>query len=158
MRSKGFTLIEVLIALVIVSVAALALGSFGITTLGSGQVSRERLTAVHLAEQILEHWQNDTNDRAPTIDASCVQSDAMATPAYPVTTVCTPTTGVGISYTIVVDQSVATGPLASDLNNMQAFSTPGGYSNSPNTKIVTVSWSNRGQTRSVFLTHMSTVQ
>lgn len=187
---RGFTLIEILVALVIISVAVLALGGFGISILSSGQVSRERLTAVHLAEQVLEHWQNDTNDRAPVMNASCVQSVATSEPSYPVTTTCSPTTGVGISYTIVVDRSTAQAPLPTSPNfglytnwaatnpsgtnpailanpsnpnsgsfsirNMMNYNLTG--SPTPVVKVVTVTWSNKGKSRSVYLTHLSEVQ
>ncbi|MFQ5518849.1 MAG: prepilin-type N-terminal cleavage/methylation domain-containing protein [Mariprofundus sp.] len=156
--SKGFSLIEILIALFIVAIGVLAVGSFGVATLNTGQVSRERLTAIHLAEQVLEHWQNDANDRAPTIAANCVQSDATAVPSYPVTTTCTPATGTEISFTILVDEALATGPMAGDLNNFSDFAQPAAYSNTPNTKLVTVTWSNKGESRSVYLTHMAIVK
>lgn len=153
----GFTLIEILIALVVISVGALALGSFGITTLSSGQTSRERLTAVHLAEQVLEHWQQDTNDYVPTIASDCTMSTASTAPSYPTSVTCNPATGVGIAYTIATNQSNATGPLSSSLTGMQNFTQPTGYVNTPMTKLVTVSWTRRGKSRTVYLTHLSKV-
>ena len=155
-RSAGFTMIEILVSLTIVSIAVLALGGFGISSMSNGQISRERLTAVHLAEQVLEHWQHDANDRAPLIDTgTCVLTDATSAPAYPVTTTCTPSTGVGISYTLVVYQAQATGPLPSNLSAYQSLPQPTGYLNTPMTRLVTVSWSHKGVTRSIFLTHIA---
>ncbi len=158
-NTHGFTLIEILIALVIVSVGVLALGGFGITTLNSGQVSRERLTAIHLAEQVLEYWQQDANDRLPEVATDCVLTDAAGVVSYPATNSCTPAAGgVGIEYTIAADIVRAIGPLPSDLNSMQNFSQPTGYTNTPEVKLVTVSWSHKGENRSVYLTHVSEVK
>lgn len=156
--ARGFTLIEILIALVIVSVGVLALGGLGITTLDSGQVSRERLTAVHLAEQVLEYWQQDANDRLPSIASDCVLTDAAGAVSYPATNSCTPTSGgVGIEYTIMANIARATGPLPSNLSSMQDFQSVG-YTNTPETKLVKVSWSHKGESRFVYLTHVSEVQ
>jgi len=154
--SAGFTIIEILVTLTIVSVAVLALGGFGLSSMGSGQISRERLTAVHLAEQVLEHWQHDTNDRAPLVNAgTCALTDATAAPSYPVTTTCTPSTGVGIAFTIVVNETQASGPLWNNLSTYQSLTTPTGYLNSPMTRLVTVTWSNKGVSRSIYLTHIA---
>ena len=162
---RGFTLIEILVALVIVSVGVLALGGFGISVMGSGQVSRERLTAVHLAEQVLEFWQNDANDRPPDITVgTCGLTVLGADPAYPVTIACTPDAGIGISYTISVNRSVAQAPLPSAPNN-SFVAIPNNNAGSsvrnmvgtitPWSKVETVTWSNKGNSRSVFLTHMT---
>ncbi|WP_100266565.1 type IV pilus modification PilV family protein [Mariprofundus ferrinatatus] len=155
--SSGFTLIEILIALVVVSIGVMALGSFGITTMSSGQTSRERLTAVHLAEQVLEFWQQDANDRVPSIASDCAMTTMGSVPTYPTSNTCTPATGVGIEYTITTNKTTATGPLASNLSSMQNFIQPTGYANVPQTKLVTVTWARRGQTRSVYLTHLTKV-
>jgi len=162
-RERGFTLIEVLIALVVVTVGVLALSKFTVSIMGSGQVSRERLTAVHLAEQVLEHWQHDASDYAPVIaTADCAPGDAVGAPSYPVTTTCTSGSGVGISYTVTVNESVAIGPMSPGevpiLPNRLTTLTPfkqKGYVNTPKTKVVTVSWSHKGATRSIYLTHLS---
>lgn len=151
---KGFTLIEILIALVVVSVGVLALGDFSVSVMSSGQTSRERLTAVHLAEQVLEHWQHDANDYAPVIAISCGLSDAGSAPAYPVTTVCTSSTGAGTSFTVVVNETQANGPLPASLSTLTAF-TRQGYANTPKTKVVSVAWTRRGVSRQIYLTHLS---
>jgi len=154
----GFTLIEILVTLVIVSVAVLALGNFTISMVGSGQVSRERLAAVHIAEQVLEYWQHDNNDYAPVVSAAdCSLSAAASVPAYPVSVTCTPASGGSSAFTIVNDQVQATGPLASNLSVFQNF-TKQAYNNTPQTKVVTVSWSHRGKTHSIYLTHLSQVK
>jgi len=151
----GFTLIEVLVALVIVSVAVLSLGSFTISTVGSGQVSRERITAVHLAEQVLEFWQHDANDYAPVIAANCnLTSKNGGAPNYPLSVTCTPTTGIGIAYTIQASQVQVSGPLAGNLGAFLNFTGQGVY-NTPQTKLVTVSWANKGKPHTIYLTHLS---
>ncbi len=154
-ETTGFTLIEVLVALVIVSVAVLSLGSFTISTVSTGQVSRERLSAVHLAEQVLEFWQHDTNDNAPVIGAGCALTTG--TPTMPLSVACTPTTGIGISYTVQAAEVQVSGPLPASLSSFQNF-TKQGFNNTPQTKLVTVTWSNKGKSHSIYLTHLSMVK
>lgn len=150
----GFTLIEILIALIIVSVALMSLGSFAISIIDSGQQSRERLSAVHLAEQVLEFWQHDKKDFAPSIDSNCVLVSGTSTSA---SATCTPTTGVSMTYTVVASSTWAKGPLPSNLSKFQRFESKG-LTLKPMTKVVTVSWSHKGAARSVFLTHLTVVQ
>lgn len=151
----GFTLIEILVTLMIVSVAVLSLGNFTIAMVGSGQVSQERLAAVHLAEQVLEYWQHDTNDYAPTISATdCSMSKTSSTPTYPVSITCTPSVGISTHFTIKNNQVQATGPLPGNLSTFQNF-TKQVYKNTPQTKVVMVSWTHRGQTHSIYLTHLT---
>jgi prepilin-type N-terminal cleavage/methylation domain-containing protein len=123
--TAGFTLIEILIALVIVSVAILSLGGFAISIIDNGEMSRERLSAVHLAEQVLEFWQRDTNDYLPIIASDCALTTASSAPSYPVTVTCTPTSGVSIAYTVVASKTQASGPLPSNLSAFQSFTASG---------------------------------
>jgi len=154
-KQTGFTLIEVLVALIIVSVAVLSLGSFTISTVSTGQVSRERLSAVHLAEQVLEFWQHDANDNAPVIGNGCALTTGA--PNMPINVTCTPTTGIGISYTVQAAEVQVSGPLPASLSAFQNFAKQG-YNNTPQTKLVTVSWSNKGKSHSIYLTHLSMVK
>lgn len=55
-RSAGFTLIELMVALVVISVSLLALGAFTLAVLSSDNVARQRTVATQLAEQELEKW------------------------------------------------------------------------------------------------------
>lgn len=55
-EAKGFTLIETLVALLIISISLLALGAFTIAVLSSDNVAVQRSIAVHLAEKKLEQW------------------------------------------------------------------------------------------------------
>jgi len=154
--SRGFTLIEILVTLVIVSVVVLSLGGFTLSMVGSGQVSRERLVAVHLAEQVLEYWQHDTHDNVPTITTSgCSLMAATATPTYPVTVTCTSSSGG--TFTIKSTEAQATGPLPANLLIFKPF-TKQGYTNTPYTKLVTITWSHQGKPHSVYLTHLSEVK
>jgi len=156
--AAGFTLIEILVTLIIVSVAVLSLGNFTLSMVGSGQVSRQRLAAVHLAEQVLEYWQQSTKDYAPTISGTdCSMSATSSAPAYPVSVTCRPTVGVSTPFTIVNNQTQATGPLPGNLTAFQNF-TKQGNNNTPQTKVITVSWTHRGKTHSIYLTHLSQVK
>lgn len=114
--TAGFTLIEILITLVIVSVAILSLGSFAVSIIDSGQQSRERLSAVHLAEQVLEFWQRDANDYVPALAPDCALTPAASAPSYPASSTCTPSTGVAISYTVVASVAAAIAPLPTSPN------------------------------------------
>jgi prepilin-type N-terminal cleavage/methylation domain-containing protein len=167
-HTKGFTLIEILVALTIVSVGVLALGSFSISTLGSGQTSRERLTAVHLAEQFIEEWQQ--TDILPTLDANYCKTTvawtvstaktALPCPVSGTTTTsvatCTPLFGTKLSYTISATESRVCGPPSNGGNAFKFYSATPPNSN-PKTKLVNVSWTRKGKTRAVFLTNLSKV-
>jgi len=174
--SSGFTLIEIMVALVIVSVGVLALGSFGISTLTSGQVSRDRLTAVHLAEQVIEEWQS--TDTLPTLDtgycqtatawasstantvAPCPTTDTVTTS----TADCTPLTGEKITYSITTSESRVCGPQAAGGTAFAFYGTTSVMGSTianatpPRTKVVTISWTQKGVARSVYLTHLSRVE
>jgi len=160
---RGFTLIEIMVSLTIISVAVLSLGGFSIGVIGSGQVDRERLTAVHLAEQVLEFWQNDVNNYAPVIAVNCTFTTTTTLPAYPVSTTCTSSSGVSASFTIKVAILTATAPLPSNPNANN--SNPGAFSvrdmigvtpSIPAIKVATVSWNHKGKVRSVALTGLAT--
>jgi len=162
-HQSGFTLVEVLVAMVIISVAVLSLGGFSLSVVGSGQVNRERLTAIHLAEQTIEFWQHDGNNYAPLVSSSCSFSSAAAAPTYPLSKICTPTSGVSISYTINMDEIRATAPLPTNPNgnnsNNGAFAVRdllGSTAATPQLKAVMVSWSHKGTSRSVYLTTLVT--
>ena len=164
---KGFTLIEILVALVIISVGVLSLGSFSISTLSSGQVSRERLTAIHLAEQILEEWQK--SGALPTLDSTnyCQAPAPWTATTLPTvapcpttktmtvsTSTCTPLAGVKANYTIVVKESPLCGP-SNIAGAPFVFYNGSTAVPNPKTKIITVNWTHSGKSRSVFLTHIS---
>ncbi len=151
---KGFTLIEIMIVLLVTAVALLALGTFSLSVMDSGTQSRERLNAVHLAEQVIEEWQHNSNDYFPTIAADCSMSAGSAVLTAASTSICTPATGVNVSFTIVASVADANAPLPSDLSNFQAM-TAMGLGNTPMVKLVTVSWPHKGSTNSIYLTHLT---
>jgi len=164
---RGFTLIEILVALTIVSVGVLALGSFSISMLGSGQISRERLTAVHLAEQLLEEWQQ--TDALPTLDSNYCKAAvnwtvSTANSVAPCPTsgttmtsvaVCAPLFGAQLSYTVSATESRVCGPPKTGGSTFSFYSAA--TAPNPKTKLVNVSWTRKGKTMSVFLTNLSKV-
>jgi prepilin-type N-terminal cleavage/methylation domain-containing protein len=154
LSSGGFTLIEILVALVIVSVALLSLGSFAISIIDNGQQSRERLSAVHLAGQVLEFWQQDTDDYMPAIASDCVLTTGTSvTPPSPDPT-CTPASGVSIAYTVAASVAKASGPRWQNLSTFLPFDSAG-LPLTPMIKLVTVSWQHKGAPHSVYLTHLT---
>jgi len=151
---QGFTLIEIMIVLVITMIGLLGLGSFSIYVMDAGAVSRERLVAVHLAEQVIEEWQRDSNDYLPTIAADCSLSSAAAAPTYPASSACIPAAGAQVSYTVVASVAAAQAPL-SDGSAFQNMAATAAYPNTPQLKLVTVSWSHKGTSKSIYLTHLT---
>jgi len=151
---RGFTLIEVMVVLLVTSVALLALGSFSLSVMDSGTQSRERLTAVHLAEQVIEEWQYDGNDYFPNIAANCSMSAGSAVLAAATTFTCTPAAGVQVMFSITASVADANAPLPSNLSTFQAMSAMS-FSSTPKVKLVTVSWPHKGATKSIYLTHLT---
>jgi len=175
---KGFTLIEAMVTLIILSVGLLALEKFYISVIDSQQVAQERLMATHLAEQMMEYWQHDANDYVPNISSGCALSDRTSAPAYPVSVTCTHSL-LSVTYTIWSNTSQAQAPLPTNPNNggaplvaanggafsirgMQAVvvDTPTTHNSvTPMLKVVKVSWSHKGNAQvPVVLTHISRLQ
>lgn len=152
--AAGFTLVEILVTLVIVSVAILSLGGFAISIIDNGQQSRERLSAVHLAEQVLEFWQQDADDYLPAIASNCALTTATSAPTYPASATCTPASGESIAYTVAASVVQASGPLPSNLAGFENFGSAG-LTLTPMIKLVTVSWQHRDTTHSIYLTHLT---
>jgi len=154
---RGFTLIEILIVLMLTAIALLALGTFSLSVMDSGTVSRERLTAVHLAEQVIEEWQHNSNDYFPNIASDCSMSAGTSAPTYPATFTCTPAAGVNVNFTIAASVAAAEAPLPDGTGNVSfaALSGTTAYTNTPVVKLVAVSWSHKGESRSIYLTHLT---
>lgn len=150
---QGFTLIEILIVLLLTSIAMLALGTFSLSVMDSSTGSRERLSAVHLAEQVIEEWQHNSNDYLPVIASDCSMSTATSAPSYPKTYTCKPTSGVKTTFTVQASVADAEAP-RSDGSAFAAM-TSQGFSNTPKVKLVTVSWGHKGKTKSIYLTHLT---
>jgi len=151
---QGFTLIEIMIVLLVTAVALLALATLSLSVMDSGTESRERLNAVHLAEQVIEEWQYDSNDYYPVIASDCTMTTGTAVLSAASTSTCTPATGMNVSFTIVANVANADAPLPSDLANFQAMSAMT-FGTTPMVKLVTVSWGHKGETKSIFLTHLT---
>jgi len=152
--SQGFTLIEIMVVLLVTSVALLSLGAFSLSVMDSGTQSRERLTAVHLAEQVIEEWQHNSNDYYPAIASDCAMSTGSAVLSAATTSTCTTASGTQNLFSITSNVADANAPLPSDLSNFQAMSAMS-YSNTPKVKLVTVSWPHKGSTKSIYLTHLT---
>jgi len=115
--NKGFTLIEVLVAMVIISISLLALGAFTIQVLSSDNVAFQRAVATNVASRQMENWAS-TN----------------TAPVNPTTV-----TLNGVAYTLV--PSTNTTGLA--------------VNGAPQARALTVSWVNKGITRTVVVTSMT---
>jgi len=157
---KGFSLIEILIVLLLTAIALLALGTFSLSVMDSGTVSRERLTAVHLAEQVIEEWQRNGSDELPTIGADCSMDASTSSLAVvkgsPETQTCASTSGnATVNFTVVASVSDANAPLPSDLSNFQPMSGTTAFPITPMVKLVTVSWIHKGKSKSIYLTHLT---
>jgi len=124
----GFTLIEALVALVIISVSLLALGAFTITVLSTDNTARHRTVATHLAEQELEKWFQTNATPVP------------ATGSWPNT--------VNNTVYALQDSGGSTGIWTSALNGA-------GYNSEM--RAVTVYWTDKGE-HSVTVTHIKKVQ
>jgi len=163
---RGFTLVEVMIALVISMVALLAIGSFTVSMMDQGQIARERLAAVHLAESLLEEWQHDGQDYFPNVKADCSTTPRTVKPVYPISVSCMPVTAK-TSFTVQVLENPAEGPMPPAPLQLRGFSTVDPYTVTPKVKVVKVSWyhkptgnvqKDKSRFHSVFLTHVSAVK
>ena len=116
--ARGFTLVETMVTLVILSIGMLALGTFYISLMDSQKVAQERLMAVHLAEQVIEYWQNDASDRYPSVSNTCSLSagGSALVSGFTASSTCTPAS-FPVAYTIAASASTAQAPLPSHPNN-----------------------------------------
>lgn len=67
-KEGGFTLIEALVATVIISVSLLAMGAFTLAVMRSDNTAKQRSVGMHVAEQALEQWYS--NNVAPSATAT----------------------------------------------------------------------------------------
>ena len=107
-RSAGFTLIEVMVAMVIALIGSLALGALFIGSMNSDSLSREREAATNLAKRIMEDWVASPTDALPTPDctppAAWASTNNAARPNEQSLT-CQPTNGLAnVSFTVVADK------------------------------------------------------
>ncbi len=159
-QSSGFTLIEIMVALMVAAIGLLALGKFSLGVMDAESSSVERLTAVHLAEQVIEAWQQDSNDYFPNIAADCSISTgttAMTAGSPPSSSPCTLTAGKKIKFEITATVAAVQAPLPDGAGNV-AFGTLSSTTTHPNTPVVKkvqVSWIQKGQNPSIYLTHLT---
>jgi len=164
--NQGFTLIEVLVTLVIVSVGMLALGSFYVTSINSEGVAQERIAAIHLAEQLVEDWQK--TDVRPTPDCTLPGGSAAGQLALGTKMLqCKANNGLSWTFDILIDENQAMAPIPPDhVNNPAAGGAAatanqtilGGLvdtaGNPVNVRFVKILWKHKGAERFVFLTNM----
>ena len=177
MRSqRGFTLMEILIVLLMTAVALMALGTFSIAMMDTGTQSRERLMAVHLAEQVVEQWQVDkVNDYPPIVRNNtgtgvCEVVTGTSMPAFPYTRTCK--SSAQTQYTVTMRRTQARAPLPAKPNNVDYFYTAtkaahcqngGSFPDmcdmagtpTPYVKVVEVSWTHKGRSHMIYLTHLT---
>ncbi len=155
---RGFTLIEAMLAMVIVSIGVLALQTFYTSILQSEVTSEARLTAVHMAEQIIEEWQQSNTTNPPSVQCAA----GLTTLPLDTPTTCVSTGSNKTSFSITASISPAKAPMPPataggtvSWKPMPAYTPPGGVAITPYTRSVTVSWQYKGETRQVMLTHLT---
>ncbi len=162
--NKGFSLIEVMVTMLLVTVGMLALGSFYLAAIQSEGRAQERVAAVHFAEQILEDWQ--VNNAAPTPDCKVAGSAAGALAIGTATTSCIPNSGLPIPFDILINESDAKAPIPNGhllhspgvgAPEMGKMLTNPAVVGSAKVKIrsVKVSWTVGSTTRDIVLTHVT---
>jgi len=171
--AHGFTLIEILVTLLIVSVGMLALGSFFGSSIRIEGMAQERIAAVHMAEQLIEDWQK--TNTPPTPDCTVAGVAAGALVLGTTLTNCKANNGVPVAFSLLLTQKVATAPLPTSHPSYAAGTAVPGQ---PNVKVgtmlqgvfngqvlngsapvevrtVSVSWQHGGKPYNVYLTHIT---
>ena len=69
-KEGGFTLIEALVATVIISVSLLAMGAFTLAVMRSDNTAKQRTVGMHVAEKALEQWYSDNVAPSPATTVS----------------------------------------------------------------------------------------
>lgn len=162
-EGKGFSLIEMMVTMLIVTIGMLALGSFYIASVNSETMAQERLAAVHLAEQVLEDWQKSGG--MPTPDCKIAGANPGALVIGTVKADCVPNDGAPVPFDIVLTVADAKAPIP---NGHPSHTTAGGAPEmgdlltdlaniNANVKIrnVKISWEHGGQVKNVSLTHIT---
>jgi len=154
-KESGFTLVEVMVAMVIVVVGVLALQSFYAGIIRSEQLSEERITAVHMAEQVIEQWQQ--SNVLPSLNCKTNANKALT---LATATACASSSGAGTTFSIMATEATAQAPLPPNHpNNATAGIIWGNMSGIggiiPKIRTVTVSWNYKGTTKSIMLTHLT---
>lgn len=133
---QGFTLIEIMVAMLIASVTLLGLGAFTIAVLSQDNVARQRAVATHLGEQMVDEWMGTTQLPAPfgaqPVDPT---TDGTPGPAVVVVQPASPNT-LNTAYT-----------LSATVNTLA-------LNGAPQQLALTVSWTNKGINHQIILTSM----
>jgi len=107
-NTRGFTLIEVMIAMMLALIGMLALGALTVTSMSLNTLARERVAAVNLGTRVMEKWIASPTDALPT--PAC--NPAMGPLAVGIDMICKPTSGeVNIQYTINANISDILAPI-----------------------------------------------
>ncbi|MDQ6961195.1 MAG: type II secretion system protein [Mariprofundaceae bacterium] len=146
---KGFTLIEAIMAMAIISIAMLGLGSFTISIMEKDKLAHDRNQAVQIASQVLEEWSGGT--QLPTSVAIFAQGVTQQLNTYSTL----PAQGVLIPsppqfYVVgqqVVAQALFAGGVVKDLGYATYFNSATATVSQvdPNLRVVTVLWSDKKQ-------------
>ncbi len=124
-RERGFTLIEVMVAMMIALIGSLALGTLFIGSMNSDSLAREREGATNLAKRIMEDWVASPTDALPT--PNCSPAAAWASTGNPAkprekTLTCAPTGGLtSVSYTVTVNTRDVKAPVSTPAGAVSSF-------------------------------------
>ena len=147
-REGGFTLIEGMISLIIISIGLLALGSFTVSVLRADANARARTLATHIAEQMIEEW---------SASGSLTAYGNLAIPAAGGSETSTYTsTDINVTYTLTAEASSMRAPISNGTSNPPMTDLTG--TPTPIEKKVIVAWTNGGNPYSVYLTHATVKQ
>ncbi len=168
MLNKGFSLIEMMVTLMIVSIGMLALGSFYASGIRAEGSSLRRLAAVHMAEQVLEEWQNTNVRPAPNCKLLTAGNPAAGQlPLGGAGITCIPYSGVSSPFNIVIQEANAQAPIP---NGHPLYAGPVGGTpvmgdlyqdkaapgvNPVQVRKVRVSWQEDGGAKQILLTHIT---
>ncbi|MDQ6952499.1 MAG: type II secretion system protein [Mariprofundaceae bacterium] len=173
-KTFGFTLIEILVTLVIVSVGMLALGTFFASSIRTEGIAQERIAAVHMAEQLIESWQNTNTPPTPDCSVAGVQAGILVVGTTLAN--CRANNGVPVVFSLLLSQTPATAPLASShpsyaggvavvgsttvkvgtmLQGLDIYGTVINGSLAVDVRTASVSWQHSGKSYNVYLTHIT---
>jgi type IV pilus assembly protein PilV len=89
-RSRGFTLVEVLVALVIFAVGLLGIAALHIESLNAGRSALNRTQAVALASDLADRIRSNREACVPGTDPCAYEGNGVETPDCEATTGCSP--------------------------------------------------------------------
>lgn len=73
-KEKGFTLVEAMVAMVVISTSLLAMAAFTLAVMRSDNTAQQRTVGMQLAEQALEQWYSDDVTPSPTTTVTLNQT------------------------------------------------------------------------------------